>query len=308
MAERSTQHGYEVWTITTPDGGTRASFIPEKGGTGSSIVMPGPGGPRELLFVHDFFWEKQTAKIPGGWPFLFPICGRLERAGDTGTYLYDGRLRQLPSHGFGPRTAWQAFDTSRPDQLTLRLTDSDATRTDYPFRFEVLLTYRARAGELICEQTYTNRGDKPMPYYAGFHPYFLTPEAGRGKEDVQLDFRPVRAFAYNARYTDLVGEIKPPPLPAPISDAALNERITRVHDDRESRLVLPDGLTVHLAAEGVEDPDLFPYIQLYTMTGKPFFCIEPWMGFPNALNTVAGSRWLAPGASEHGILRLWVTS
>ena len=63
-----------------------------------------------------------------------------------------------------------------------------------------------------------------------------------------------------------------------------------------------------MAAEGVEDPNLFPYVQLYTMTEKPFFCVEPWMAAPNSLNTAKGCRWLEPGAVEHGVLRLWVTN
>lgn len=305
MAERTNQHGYEVWTIESPDGSTRASFIPEKGGIGSSIVMPGREGPRELLFLHDFFWDRQTERIPGGWPFLFPICGRLERGGQAGTYLYDGHLYCLPSHGFGPRTPWTVAE-STADSLTLKLADSEATRAAYPFRFEVTLKYRVAQCVLICEQTYTNRGEVPMPYYAGFHPYLLTPPPGGGKEKVLLDFAPARTFAYNERLTDLARETAVPQVPAPVVHPTVNERLTRVAAHKDVRLMMPDGLTVHLAAAGVEDDDLFPYVQLYTMPDKPFFCIEPWMAFPNALNTVSGSRWLRRGQSEHGILRLWV--
>lgn len=303
MALKEIQHGYEVHTIVSSDGGTRASFVPEKGGMGSSLVI----GGRELLFQHDFFWERQTEKIPGGWPFLFPICGRLERVGQAGQYLYDGHLRQMQSHGFGPRIPWKVIETDREDTLILQLTDTEATRQMYPFRFEVRLTYRAEKDALACEQIYANRGNVAMPYYAGFHPYFRIPAPGAGKEKVQLDYKPVRAFKYNERLTDLAGETAVPRLPAAVTDPAINERITRVGEDRETKLTLPDGLTIHLAAEGVEDSDLFPYIQLYTMADKPFFCVEPWMGFPNALNTVAGARWLKPGQSERGILRVWIT-
>lgn len=306
MAERTTQHGHEVLTIASADGSTRASFVPEKGGMGSSIVMPGRDGPRELLFLHDFFWDRQTDKIPGGWPFLFPNCGRLERGGEAGTYLYDGHLYRLPSHGFGPRAAWEVAAEAQ-DSLTLRLVDTEATRAVYPFEFEILLKYRVAKCVLVCEQTYTNRGQVAMPYYAGFHPYLRTPAPGAGKERVMLDFAPARAFAYNERLTDLARETAVPQVPAPIVHPTVNERIARVASNKEARLILPDGLTVHLAAVGVEDDDLFPYVQLYTMPDKPFFCIEPWMAFPNALNTVAGARWLRPGQSEHGILRLWVT-
>jgi galactose mutarotase-like enzyme len=298
------QHGYEVHTIVSSDGGTRASFVPEKGGTGSSLVI----GGWELLFQHDFFWERQTEKIPGGWPFLFPICGRLERGGQTGQYLYDGRIHKMPSHGFGPRLPWKVVETDREDTLVLQLTDTEATRQAYPFRFEVRLAYRAEKGALACEQLYVNRGNVPMPYYAGFHPYFQTPAPGAGKEDVVLDYRPVRAFRYNERFTDLAEPVPPPAVPVAVHSAAvLEQRLTMVGADRELRVAMPGGPVIHLAAEGVEDSDLFPYIQLYTMADKPFFCVEPWMGFPNALNTVAGARWLKPGQSERGMLKVWTT-
>ena len=203
MASKEMQHGYEVWTIGSPDGGTRASFVPEKGGTGSSLIVRG----RELLFLHDYFQDRQTERIPGGWPFLFPICGRLERGGEAGRYLLDGRTYRLPSHGFGPRMPWQVIESERADTLVMKLAYSEETLVAYPFRFEVTLAYRVEDGVLVCEQAYRNCGGVPMPYYAGFHPYFLTPEPGAGKESVVLDFSPTGAFRYNERFTDLVGPV-----------------------------------------------------------------------------------------------------
>ena len=299
------RHGYEVRTIVSPDGGTRASFLPEKGGTGSSLMI----GGRELLFLHDYFWERQTERIPGGWPFLFPICGRLERGGEAGRYLLDGRTYKMPSHGFGPRTPWRVAENDRADTLVMKLTHSEASLAAYPFRFEVALAYRAEDGALICEQTYRNLGSTPMPYYAGFHPYFLTPLPGAGKESVAVDYRPEVAFRYNERYTDLAAPVGPPPMPVTAhAEPVLEQWLTKVGAGCETRVTMPDGLVIHMAAEGVEDPGLFPYVQLYTMTEKPFFCVEPWMAFPNALNTARGCRWLEPGAVEHGVLRLWVTN
>ena len=58
----------------------------------------------------------------------------------------------------------------------------------YPFSFKVQLIYKVTNGKLTCEQTYTNTDDKTMLYYAGFHPYFLTPKPGKGKEKVMLNF------------------------------------------------------------------------------------------------------------------------
>ncbi len=298
MAFSEVYNSCEIHSIVSPDGGTRASFVPEKGGTGSSLVI----GGRELLFLHDFFWDRQTERIPGGWPFLFPICGRLERGGQAGQYLYDGRIYRMPSHGFGPRVPWAVVESGRDDTLILQLADTAATREMYPFRFEVQLTYRAEKGTLVCEQSYANRGDVPMPYYAGFHPYFLTPAPGSGKEAVTLDYKPVRAFRYNERFTDLAEPVPPPAVPvAAHAPAVLEQRLTMVGAENELRLATPGAPDIHMSA------DIFPYIQLYTMTDKPFFCVEPWMGFPNALNTVAGARWLKPGQSERGVMKVWIT-
>ena len=44
-----------TFTIATPDGRTQASFVPERGGVVSSFIVE---GGRELLFQHNFFWDK----------------------------------------------------------------------------------------------------------------------------------------------------------------------------------------------------------------------------------------------------------
>ncbi|OGV42534.1 MAG: aldose epimerase [Lentisphaerae bacterium GWF2_57_35] len=307
MTDQAAVKGFEVCTIVSPSGKTRASFVPEKGGIGSSLIMMGPQGPRELLYQHDFFWDKgPVERIPGGWPYLFPVCGRLERGGVMGPYLYEGRLYRLPSHGFGPRMPWKAvFENS--SEVVLSLSATAATREVYPFSFEVDLRYRAEDDAFICEQTYRNAGMRPLPYYGGFHPYFATPAPGQGKEEILLDYHPIRRLIYNEKLSDVIGEGTLPQMPISIAEPRINELLTVVGADKETRLVYPDGMTLHMTAEGVEDPDLFPYIQLYTMPEKPFFCIEPWMGFPNALNTVSGVRWLMPGQEEKGLLKVWLT-
>jgi len=304
MARKEEKNGFNVLTIATPDNRTRASFVPEKGGTGCSLIVPWREEDREVFYLHDSFWDRDSEHIPGGWPFLFPVCARMEREGTKGDYLYEGRIYNLPSHGFGPREAWEAVDTDTDDTLTLRLVDNERTREGYPFRFEVRLTYRVEPGALVCEQTYTNTGDVALPYFAGFHPYLLTPPADGGKEEVMLDYKPIQQYIYNDRMTDFIGVKEPPEMPARVTHPEINEILTKVGADKEAVIRMPDGFIIRLAAEGVEDPDLFSCIQLYTIPEKPFFCVEPWMSFPNAFNTMKGVRWLAPGTSEHGVMRL----
>jgi len=305
MGEVTQKNGYEVYHIEDADSCTRADFIPEKGGVASSIIMPSKAGPREILFLHDYFWQKDLHDLGGGFPFLFPVCARLKRNQVLGGYLYDGHTFQMPIHGFAPYLSWKVADHG-DDYLIMHLRETKESLAMYPFRFEVELHYQIADGELICKQRYHNCDDKPMPYYAGFHPYFLIPE-GIHKNKVSLNFRPRRHLIYNEDYTDILAEGPLLKLPSLIDNPALSEQLTQVNSN-QTALNFPDGFTLNMQANGIEDQHLFSYVQLYTVPDLPFFCIEPWMAFPNAMNSVAGVRWLAPGQQEHGVLMIAASS
>lgn len=306
MVAKSSLNGFETYTIVSGDGRSRASFIPEKGGICYSIIFPEEDKDRELLFLHDYFAQSHWFDLPGGWPFLFPVCARVERNGEPGRYLYDGNIYKMPQHGFAWQSVWEVENSNKPDELIMVLRDNPSTREIYPFSFEVKLLYKIGNGILVCEQIYTNLNKQPMPYSAGFHPYFLTPAPAQGKDKVLLDYHPVKAFVYNERYTDLIGEQPLFGLPTSITNPELNEKLTLLGENKKADLIFPNNFVLELGAAGIENLDLFPYLQLYTMADKPFFCVEPWMSFPNAINTLKGMRWLQPGESEKGIVTLQI--
>lgn len=302
MSHISEFKGYQIYTLRSPDGNLQASFVPEKGGVGCSIRIQSMEGQKELLYLHDFFWENSWSDLPGGWPFLFPVCARLERNGNPGKYLYDGHLYELPIHGFSWCMPWDVL-AANDQTLILSLQNNHQTQILYPFSFKVTLSYRMEKNRLICEQCYENTGDEPLPYYAGFHPYFLTP-FDEEKSKVLLEYHPSRRFIYNDRMTDLTGEQPVFKTPTSITNPEINEQLTQIAGNKKIRLIYPETFDLVMEARGIEDANLFSYIQLYTMPEKPFFCVEPWMGFPNAMNSVSGVRWLNPGQSEKGILYL----
>lgn len=307
MGTKTQIQGHDVWTIEAPDGLTSASFVPALGGIGSSLIMPGPDGPRELLFRHPFFWDRKTQETRGGWPFLFPVCGRLDLDGRNDSYRVDDTSYYLPLHGFAMRMPWASIATGRPDELVMELHDTDTTRARYPFNFDLSLRYLVEPGRLTCTMRVKNLSPRPMPYYAGFHPYLMTPEPGGGKEESALSFRASRRLRYNETLTRVVGERESPPSPLGLHDPALQDMMVQLGEDREVRLAFPEGYKIHLSTAGVETPDLFPYLQCYTLLDEPFFCAEPWMGYPNMLNEPDNVHLLPPGATEHAELHLWVS-
>ena len=168
----------------------------------------------------------------------------------------------------------------------------------YPFQFKVQLLYKISSGKLICEQTYINNSDRPMPYYAGFHPYFLTPPPDQGKEQVMLHFNPKRFLRYNEQLTDLIGEKPGFEVPISVADPSVSEQIAEVTENT-AQLSYPDGFNLKIAAS-----NMFPYLQFYSNKDQPYICLEPWMAVPNALNSCIGARILAPGTSETAVLEL----
>ena len=298
--------GSAVWTIKANDDVTQASFVPELGGIGSSFIFPGPKGPRELLYQHPFFWDRKNTQTRGGAPFLFPICGRIEQDGGS-CYQWGKRIYEMPIHGFAMNSAWSIVDASQPDSIVLQLHEDDRTRRQFPFSFEVTLKHRVEPGTLITEVSCTNHSNDPMPYYAGFHPYFLTPEPHAGKEYVKVNLQSESQLKYNESMTAVIGEKEPAEFPLEITNERVNEMLNRLGEDKTATLQFPIGFNIHMEVKGKKDPDFYKYLQMYTMADRGFFCMEPWMQPPGTLNKKDEVHLLQPGDTEQAECRIWTT-
>lgn len=300
MAQARLHNGIRVYSLASADGGARADIVPELGGTVSSLILPGPDGqPRECLYRHEWFWDPGTEHTRGGIPLLFPNCGRLLRDGIPGLYRVDGHPFHLPIHGFAMRRPWEVVEADPPDTLWLRLADSEETLAQFPFAFKLDMLFRISAEGLDCNLSVRNGGDQPMPYSAGFHPYFATPPPGAGKEQTRFEAHARERLLYNETKTDVLGAAPPPAFPKSVADDDINDLLLEVGAQGDSRHIFPDGFILQQTASA-----LFRYRQFYTLPDEPFFCDEPWMAPPGALNRPGGGRVLAPGQSESATLRI----
>ena len=303
MAKEPDHRSCHPVSLASANGRVRAEIVPELGGIVSSLILPGPDGhPRECLYQHDWFWEPGTAHTRGGIPLLFPICGRLLTNDSPGLYHIKGAPYHLPIHGFAMRLPWEVRDSRSPDALRLRLVDSAATRAMYPFAFELDLAFRVSAAGLSCELTVHNSGDAPLPYYAGFHPYFATPPPGAGKEQTHFEAAARARLRYNETKTDVLGSAPPPTFPRSIAGDDINDLLLDVAGHGESRLLFPDGFQIVQTAAA-----RFRYRQFYTLPDEPFFCDEPWMAPPGSLDRPGAARLLLPGQSDSASLHIAAT-
>lgn len=299
------ENNFKTITLAAEDGVTQAVVVPERGAWISSLILPLKNGARETLFQHDHAWDAELKSLPGGSPFVFPICARIARGEKKNTYLYDGKQYELTIHGFSWREKWHVEHITK-NSIEMVLRHNANTLQSYPFEFEVRLRYEVVPGKLICYQVYENQEKhRKMPYYAGFHPYFLTPHSCDEKEKVIVDFKSLRRLKYNDTLTDIVGEQPILKTPISIMQPEANEQLNILcHQDKSAKLIFPNGDVININV--TENAHYFPYLQLYTIPEKPFFCVEHWMGFPNALNSVDGVRWLKAGESESAVYEISV--
>lgn len=288
------RHGRQVHRLATADGGTCAEVAPGLGGTVVSFLVPGPEGePRECLYRHPWFWEEHPTELRGGIPPQFPVCGRLLKDGVRGLYHAGDAPFVLPIHGFALRMPWEVLEAEAPDFLRLRLMDTPETLKMYPWPFELELVYAISPGRLESRLSVRNTGDAPMPYYAGWHPYFAAPPPGGGKEQTLFDIPARRRHVYNDTLSDIIGTGPPPEMPASITRPDINELLLEVEPGATSTLRHPDGFTIRQSGDA-----RLAFRQLYTLPDRPFFCDEPWMAPPGSMNRSDGPRRLPAGAEE----------
>ena len=112
----------------------------------------------------ELLWQGDPAVWPRRAPLLFPFIGRLKNE----TYTVGGQAYHIPIHGFGPDSDFTPVEQS-DTALTLRLTDSDATRAQYPFAFQLDVRFTLDGNRLTKACTMTNRSDVPLAYELGGH-------------------------------------------------------------------------------------------------------------------------------------------
>jgi galactose mutarotase-like enzyme len=293
--------------IETAHGASLLRYAPQAGGRLLSWHIDG----KPVIHWPDVADWSQPAKIRGGNPLLFPFLGRHRVDGHIGRWRdAQGVVRDLPMHGFArdlPFTATlePATDTAGAS-VHMVLTDSDATRAGYPFGFHFEAVYRLVDDHTLdVELITTNTGDKPLPYYAGHHFYFSLPHAQRAGTVLELP----RTEGRFQQPDGSISSAKPGAPSYTLDDAGILDCFHCLDGmpDRSVKLVAP-GLNRTITID-LQRPGSVPWYAVTTWTEAPesdFYCIEPWLGLPDAIHNGLGLRWLGAGQTETAALRISV--
>lgn len=278
-------------------GEARALFAPQYG---ARLLLWEIGDRRIIYWPEEADWSKHT-KVRGGNPVLFPFIARhyvdsvIEKWQD-----YADIVRPMPMHGFSRNCAFLVIDDDE-DTLRMRLESSPATREFYPFEFSFEVVYRLTETSLTCEFIVTNSDPLPMPYYAGHHFYFDIPHQERAQWQLELP------YAQSGRQNP-DGSIVAQPLLEKSPTLDRPEIIDRFQlDPTDSVYTLFNASRSQGIRFELNDPRSIPWYATTTWTEFPtsdFFCVEPWLGLPNAIHHGQGLRMLSSGDTETSICRL----
>jgi galactose mutarotase-like enzyme len=277
------QGQYKTYTLSDQTTKTSLEVIPERGGIVTRWRVQG----QEIFYLDVPRLTDPTLTVRGGIPILFPICGNLP----ANTYTLNGQSYTLKQHGFARELPWEVVDQATDDRasITLSLTSNDQTRAVYPFDFQLLFTYTLEGNKLIAHQRYVNHSDSPMPFSAGFHPYFQVVDKAQLEVDIPADRlldQPTKSEQpFDGTFDFERDEID-------VAFTNLSRHSASITDRAQ-------GFRLTLAQS-----DEFSMIVFWTVKGKPFYCLEPWTAGRNALNTGERLLSLAPGDSLETVFSL----
>ena len=106
------------------------------------------------------YWEKHS-------PILFPIVGSLK----NNAYTYNDKIYKMLRHGFARDIAFETISKAE-NNVTFKLLSSDETKLEYPFDFELLVSFELIANSLEVSYSIKNIGNKLLPFSIGGHPAF----------------------------------------------------------------------------------------------------------------------------------------
>ncbi len=226
----------------------------------------------------EYIWLGKEEIWPCHAPLVFPICGRLYES----KYTYRGKEYEMNIHGFVRRstlTVYEQTDTA----ICLKLTESEETKKEYPFDFELKIWYILEGDKLTNRFEIKNTGADVLPATIGGHPGFNVPLDKGDFEDYYLEFE---------------NECSPDKLL--FSERCLLEgktafplekgKILRLrHDlfDNDAIFISRPDSTITLKSDKTDRfvkliyADM-PYLGIWhrPKIEAPYVCIEPWCGLP----------------------------
>ena len=118
----------------------------------------------------NYMWRRDTSQWANSAPILFPIVGAIK----NDTCRIDGKEYHMTQHGFARHNEFEIKNQSQTE-VTFTLVSNDEIIKQYPFLFELNVTYKLVENTLTCFINVKNKDHQTIYFQVGGHPAFACP-------------------------------------------------------------------------------------------------------------------------------------
>ena len=247
-------------------------------------------------------WEKDDSYWNQFAPNLFPIVGRLK----NDQFRYEGKPYSMSQHGFARNRTFELINNSDFKAVFILKSD-EITKKEYPFDFIFDVEYQLIDSELHVKYRIENSGEVKLPYSVGGHPGFAI---GGKLTDYYLDFG--RAFSTKQRL------LEGPYYSGETVDLTIDNKLQLDYSLVEKDAIVFRKPPFNRVILGHKDRggvvavsyDQLDAIGFWSKTDAPFFCIEPWWGYADRIDSTGnllekeGLHFLNPNEEKEHSYRI----
>lgn len=258
------------------------------------------GSIRDVIHWPDDADYDRFPKVRGGNPILFPFSARTFNEGKIGEWKDPkGVVRPMPVHGFARDGQFEMVAADETG-FTAELKPNAAAAEAYPFNYRFTVRYVFEATSFKVFLQLDNLGDEPIQWSAGHHFYFTLPwHEGQQRSDYRFEIPAKKCFTHEPD-----GSLKPAPRgwnkdKSFGNPANCDQIYTALKGD--TAVFGPNSGDEDIAVRILNDSDTrSPWNAFVIWTeaaDSPFYCVEPWMGPPNAPEHKKGLHTVPAGES-----------
>jgi aldose 1-epimerase len=300
-AERATVDGIEVIRLKDAAHKIEVSIVPS---IGNNTYEMKANGKHILWSPYQSLKELKDKPAQAGNPLLSPWANRID--GDA--YWANGRKYQLnpelqnfrydsnhkPIHGLlvyaseWKVTSLKADASSASVSSRLEFWRRPDWMAQFPFAYNLEMTYRLKDGALEVQTSIENISDEPMPLSLGYHTYYRIDDSPRDECSVHIPARSQVAVSDTLVPT---GEMKPVTLSDPQSLRGFRL------DDGFTSLVRNSAGKVEFWVQGQKQKikvifgEKYDVAVVFAPPGRDFICFEPMVGTTNVFNLAHAGKY-----------------
>lgn len=280
------EKGLQFLELTSFDQTSKAKVCLHQGGRLSNLML------NDIELLANF--DPSTYKDNYASSILFPFVNRIK----DGKFTFDGVDYVLNCNEVGKNNALHGlvYDknfthidsdlTSIYGSVKLQY-KYDGTYEGFPFKFDMLLTYKLDEHNVSLSVEVSNTGDGALPFTLGWHPYFISKNLNKST----LNFEASTKFLFDEQQIITGKRPLDIEMPFQLKDVILDDGYT-LESNRIEFSTPEYGMNISSTSKQ-------NYLQLYTPSTLNVIAIEPMTGAADSFNNKIGLQILNPGATHN---------